>query len=259
MPTIFESNIFALTGGHTAGRVRARPLCPPYALSHRQISFRPRSPDSECVVPYIYRDGIPVPELGGHVMRLSSSLVAPSAVAILSTALLCGPSGPAISQTELPKITVVAPKPLARPQRPVATPQRPARVANTVASRPASPPTQAPSATAQKPAPAKDSVMAKFAAIERTSSSCADGCATSFRYGNQPWNGCSTTGAEFGFSPTCRNVGNYKTYFECRDARMFLGARQNEAWWYCSSLHAGGKLAGEKKVEVAELKRSGHR
>jgi hypothetical protein len=194
-------------------------------------------------------------------MRWSSSFVAPSTVALLSAALLCGLSRPAMSQSELPKITVVAPKPVARPQRPVATPQRPARVATTVASRPASPPTQAPSAprTAQKPAPAKDSVMAKFAALERTSSSCADGCATSFRYGNQPWNGCSTTGAEFGFSPTCRNVGNYKTYFECRDARMFLGARQNEAWWYCSSLHAGGKLAGEMKVQVAELKRSARR
>jgi hypothetical protein len=40
---------------------------------------------------------------------------------------------------------------------------------------------------------------------------------------------------------------------------MFLGARQNEAWWYCSSLHAGGKLSGEKKVQVAELKRSARR
>ena len=183
-------------------------------------------------------------------MRLSSSFVAPSAVAILSAALLCGPSGPAMSQTELPKITVVAPKQVARPQRPVATPQRPARVA-TVASRPAPP-------TAQEPAPAKGSVMARFAALERTSSNCTDGCQTSFKYGNQPWNGCSSGSGEFGFSATCRNVGNYKTYFECKEARRFLGARPVESWWYCSSLLAGGKLAGEK-VQVAELKRSGRR
>jgi hypothetical protein len=100
--------------------------------------------------------------------------------------------------------------------------------------------------------------MAKFAALEKTSSNCTDGCQTSFKYGNQPWNGCSTTGGEFNFSPTCRNVGNYKTYFECKDTRQFLGARPSEAWWYCSSLLAGGKLAGEK-IQVAELKRSGRR
>ena len=202
-------------------------------------------------------------------MRSSSSIVAPSAIAILSTALLCGLSGTAVSQTAtgsatpLPSITIVAPKQVARPQRPQQTarpPQRPTQTANTVASRPTSPTTQTPSAsrTAQKPAPAKDSVMAKLAALEKTSSSCTDGCQTSFKYGNQPWNGCSTTGGEFNFSATCRNIGNYKTYFECKDARLFLGARHNEAWWYCSSLLAGGKLAGEK-LQVAELKRSGRR
>jgi hypothetical protein len=182
-------------------------------------------------------------------MRVSSSFVAPSAVALLSVALLCGPSGTAMSQTELPKITVVAPKQVARP---VATPQRrPRGVATTVASRPAPPAT--PSPTAQKPAPAKDSVMAKLAALEKTSSNCTDGCQTSFKYGNQPWNGCSTTGDLI--STTCRNGRNYKTYFECMDTGRFLGWRNPEMRWYCSSLHAAGKLSGEK-VQVAELKRS---
>jgi hypothetical protein len=192
-------------------------------------------------------------------MRLSSSPVAPSAVAILSTALLCDLSGTAVSQTAtgsaapLPSITVDAPKQVARRHRPeqMARPHRPEQVANTVVSRPARP-------TPQTPPPAKDSTMAKLAALEKTSSSCTDGCQTSFKYGNQPWNGCSTTGGEFNFSATCRNIGNYKTYFECKDARLFLGARHNEAWWYCSSLLAGGKLAGEK-YQVAELKRSGRR
>ena len=184
-------------------------------------------------------------------MRLSSSLVAPSAVAILSTALLCGPSGTAMSQTQLPSVTIDAPRQVARPQRPVATPQRPARTANTVASRPTS-------ATAQTPAPAKDSVMAKLAALEKTSSSCTDGCQTSFKYGNQPWNGCSASSGDFTLSTTCRNVRNFKTYEECRETGMFLAWRQYEVWWYCSSLHAGGKLSGEKQ-QVAELKRSGRR
>jgi hypothetical protein len=32
VPTIFESNVFVLIGGHAAGRVRVRQLCPPYEL-----------------------------------------------------------------------------------------------------------------------------------------------------------------------------------------------------------------------------------
>ena len=31
-PPFFESNVFTASGGHAAERVRARPLCPPYAL-----------------------------------------------------------------------------------------------------------------------------------------------------------------------------------------------------------------------------------
>jgi hypothetical protein len=98
--------------------------------------------------------------------------------------------------------------------------------------------------------------MAKLAALERTSGNCTDGCQTSFKYGNQPWNGCSTTGDLI--STTCRNGRNYKTYFECMDTGRFLGWRNPEMRWYCSSLHAAGKLAGEK-VQVAELKRSARR
>jgi hypothetical protein len=213
-----------------------------------------------------------LPDLGGHVMRLSSLSVAPSAVAIFSTALLCALTGTAVSQTArqapatpIPSITVDAPKQVARPQKQVARPQGQAarpqrqverqvevarpqgsgRAANTVAPRPTSQP-------ARTPAPG--STMAKLAALERTSSSCADGCTTSFKYGNQPWNGCSVSGADFGSSTTCRNVRNYKTYYECRDTTMFVGWRQNDAWWYCSSLLAGGKLAGEKWVEMRTLR-----
>src|SRR5437868_4140111 len=105
---------------------------------------------------------------GERVMRMSSSLVAPSAVAILSTVLLCALGGTAMSQTggsstTLPTVTVVAPKRVARPHRPVA---RPPQVVNTVASRPTSPTPQTP--TAQTTAPAQGSVMAKIAALEKT-------------------------------------------------------------------------------------------
>ena len=188
-------------------------------------------------------------------MRMSSSLVAPSAVAVLSTVLL---SGMAASQTatgptnQLPSITIQAPKQVARPHRRQAAP-----VANTVAARPTSPAPQTPPTSAQKPAPG--SVMARIAALEKTSSNCTDGCQTSFKYGNQPWNGCSVSSGDFTLSTTCRNGRNYKTYQECRETGMFLAWRQYEVWWYCSSLHAGGKLAGEKQQQVAEIKRSGRR
>ena len=195
-----------------------------------------------------------LPDSGERVMRISSSLVASSALAALSTVLL---SGTAASQTatgptnQLPSITVQAPKQVARPHRPGAG----AAGANTVAARPTSPAPQTPPATAQKPA--SGSVMARIAALEKTSSNCTDGCQTSFKYGNQPWNGCSTSG-DFTLSTTCRNGRNYKTYQECRETGMFLAWRQHEVWWYCSSLHAAGQLSGEK-LQVAELKRSGRR
>ena len=184
-------------------------------------------------------------------MRMSSSLVAPSAIAVLLTVLL---NGTAASQTatgpsQLPGITVVAPKQAARP---VARPQRQAPpVANTVAARPTSPAPQTPPTTAQKPA--SGSVMARIAALEKTSSNCTDGCQTSFKYGNQPWNGCSVSSGDFTLSTTCRNGRNYKTYSECRESGLFLGWRNNEIWWYCTSLAAG------QKYQVAELKRSGRR
>jgi hypothetical protein len=189
-------------------------------------------------------------------MRISSRLVAPSAVAVLSTVLL---SGTAASQTatgptnQLPSITVQAPKQVARPHRPKAG----AAGATTVAARPTSPAPQTPPTTAQKPAPG--SAMARIAALEKTSSNCTDGCQTSFKYGNQPWNGCSVSSGDFTLSTTCRNGRNYKTYEECRETGMFLAWRQYEVWWYCSSLHAAGKLAAEKQQQVAELKRSRRR
>ena len=186
-------------------------------------------------------------------MRMSN-LVAPSAVAALSTVLL---GGQAASQTAtspaspLPSITVQAPQQVARPYRPKAG----AAGANRVAARPTSPAPQTPPTSAQKPAPG--SVMARIAALEKTSSNCTDGCPTSLKYGNQPWNGCSTS-SDFILSTTCRNGRNYKTYQECRETGMFLAWKHYEVWWYCSSLHAAGKLSGEK-LQVAETKRSGRR
>jgi hypothetical protein len=131
-------------------------------------------------------------------MKSSLSSVAPSAIAILPTTSLCGLSGTAVSQTAsdaatLPTITVVAPRHVARPQRVARPLQRPTQAA-TIVSRPAA-------ASSQTSPPAQGLVLAKIAALEKTSSNCTDGCQTSFKNGNQPWNGCSLAA---GFSLSAR-------------------------------------------------------
>jgi hypothetical protein len=147
------------------------------------------------------------------------------------------------ASTSLPSVTVVAPKQVARP------PHRPEQAANTGAGGRTAPATQRPAQTATPTAPpAPGSVMAKLAELERTSSNCTDGCQSSFKYGNQPWNGCSTTCDIF--SATCRNVRNFKTYSECREHGLLIGWPPNAVWWYCTSLLAG-------RYKVAELRRPG--
>ena len=173
-------------------------------------------------------------------MRMSSSLVAPSAVALLSTALLCGLSGAAMALTEpsgntsLPSITVQAPKPVTRPAKP---PKQRAVVRNTVrtAVSPGPSPSPAP-ATLAKPPPAQESVLAKLHRLERTSGSNLGGVATSFPTGNLPYVGCSASGWP-AYSPagTCKNGRNYKTYVECAETSHFLAWRPMEYHWYCTS------------------------
>ena len=200
------------------------------------------------------RTSVIAPDLGERVMRMSSSLVAPLAVAILSTALLGSLTGTAMSQTipsssnSLPSVTVQAPSQVARHRH------KPVQSANTGAVRRTAP---APNAHSNSHSDACAGFgHGQACPIERTSSNCSDGCQTSFKYGNQPWNGCSSTGDTF--SPTCRNVRNFKTYAECTEHGLFIGWHRAAVWGYCTSLLAGGKLAGER-VQVAELKRSGHR
>jgi hypothetical protein len=179
------------------------------------------------------------PGFGGDMlMRLSLRFVAPSAVAILSTELLCGLSGTAVSQTALPSVTVIAPKQSARPHRPV-------RVANTTTARRTLPATQT---HAQTPSAPPNSTLARLAEIERTSSNCTDACQTSLRHSNSP--GMDAPHLATPSRPRA-NVRNFQTYFECREHGLFLGWRHNDVWWYCSSLAAG------QKFRVADLKPPG--
>ena len=191
-------------------------------------------------------------------MRLSLGFAVPSTIALLSTVLLCSTSGTAMSQatagsdTVLPPISVEAPKQMAKPT--VVPRQGPATATS---HRTAQRTTGA--STAQAPVFAPNTVLGRIAKLERSATSCNGGCETSYRVGNAAWVGCSqSTEPNIGnFSPTCRDTLTYNTYAQCVDTKTLLGSTPRETRWLCSSLLAGGKLAGEK--QVAEIKPSGRR
>jgi len=185
---------------------------------------------------------VTAPDWGVRVMRMSSSLVAPSAVAILSTSLLCGLSGTAASQTTpsspLPSVTVTAPEQRARP------PQRQERAANTGAGFRRGPATRPTAQTAGgTPSAARGPVMAKLARLEREASSCNDGCESSFPRGKDPWVGCSESVGYYSvFSATCKDTLTHRDYAQCVETKMFLGWDRNRSWWYCTGMLNGGKF-----------------
>ena len=185
-------------------------------------------------------------------MRFSLGFAVPSVVATLSTVLLC--SGTAMSQptpnSSLPAVSVEAPK--ARPT--VVVPRQGPRI---VTSRHRT----SGSSTAQNPVFAPNTALGRLARLERSASSCNGGCETSYRVGNAPWVGCSYSGGSepftSHFSATCRDTLTYNTYAQCVETKALLGSTSRESRWICTSLLAGGKLAGEK--QVAEIKQSGRR
>lgn len=187
-------------------------------------------------------------------MRLSSRFVSPSAVAFLSTILLCGPAASQTatnSNAPLPPVTIEAPKPVARPHqaRQVengAGSHRTSSIARTSTTR---------TSTARTPSAAPDSPLGRIARLEKVASNCNGGCESSLPHGNAPWVGCSeSTGGQTTatFSATCRDNLTYTSYENCVETKVFLGDYRNRAYWYCSSLSAAGKF------QVAELKRSRH-
>ena len=173
-------------------------------------------------------------------MRMSSSVVAPSAVANLAIALLCGLGGPAMSQTTpnstLPSITVEAPKQTARPQREERSQGSGRVVHRGRTSRSVQTATGTPEA-------ARGPVMVKLARLEREASSCNDGCESSFRRGKDPWVGCSeSAGWNSVFSATCKDTLTHRDYVQCTETKMFLGWDRQRSWWYCTGMLAGGKF-----------------
>jgi len=142
----------------------------------------------------------------------------------LSGAVMSQPTPEGTDTTPLPGITVQAP-----------TPKHHAVAAPDVVSHRRSPIIHATSpATHEASARPDEPIMAKIERLGRNTSSCADGCQSSFRYGKDPWHGCNASGGTLSF--TCRNIGNYKTYSECQDAGTTLGWRNQEFLYYCSSL-----------------------
>jgi hypothetical protein len=179
-------------------------------------------------------------------MRMSSSLVAPSAVAVLSTALLWCLTGAAKSQTTpnstLPNITVEAPRQVARPQRPEVTPRGSGRVIHRAGrtSRPTQTATGTPGTSSAAP---RGPIMAKLARLEREAHSCNDGCESSFRRGKDPWVGCSESAGYYSvFSATCKDTLTHRDYGQCTETKLFLGWDRQRTWWYCTSMLAGGKF-----------------
>jgi hypothetical protein len=178
--------------------------------------------------------------MGERAMRMSSSLVAPSAVAILSTALLCSLTGAAMSQTtpnsSLPSITVEAPKQTARPQREERSQGSGRVVHRGRTSRSAGTATGTPEAV-------RGPVMAKLARLEREAYSCNDGCESSFKSGKDPWVGCSESAGYYSvFSATCKDTLTHRDYVQCVETKMFLGWDRQRSWWYCTGMLAGGKF-----------------
>jgi len=182
-------------------------------------------------------------------MRISSGVVAPAAVAILSTLLLCGLSGTAAAQTApgspLPSVTVTAPEQKARP------PQRRERAASTgTARRRGLAPRTTDQTAGGSPSGAQGPVMAKLARLEREASSCNDGCETSFPRGKDPWVGCNESVGYYSvFSATCKDTLTHRDYAQCVETKMFLGWDRNRSWWYCTGMLSGGKfrLTAENK------------
>lgn len=116
-------------------------------------------------------------------MTLSSRLVARAAVVIPSIALLlCGLSGTAMSQptptgadTQLPGVTVEAPKQMARPHKPV---HHAAIRGNRLVS-----------STPSTAVPTSD--VAKLAKLAATTNNCVGGCQSSFKSGDKPTITCA--------------------------------------------------------------------
>jgi hypothetical protein len=159
-------------------------------------------------------------------MKVSSLFFAAGlAFTVLSVALLlCGLSGTAMSQTATPSGGATTSLPGVVVEKPM---QR--AVARSTVSPRTSPTTATPTESPMSPA------VRELAQIAKATGNCVGGCVTSFRSGDRPWVGCSTTSWPL-VSPTCRNVGNYKTYAECTETGLKTGWRNNEVGWYCSSL-----------------------
>ena len=181
-------------------------------------------------------------------MRMSSSLVAPSAVAILSTALLCSLTGAAMSQTtpnsSLPSVTVEAPKQTVRPQR-----EERSRGSGRVVHRGrTSRSTQLANGT---PSYARGSVMYKLAKLEREASSCNDGCESSFRHGKDPWVGCSESAGWYTvFSATCKDTLTHKDYVQCVETEMLQAGNANEPGGDAPACWPGANSGSPHKIET---------
>ena len=140
-------------------------------------------------------------------MRTSSSLVASSAIAILSTALLCSFTGAAMSQTEprvgggtwLPGVVVGAPERLDRPRKP----RQRAVARSTVSPR-------------TSIASASDPPVYGRVTLATTTGNCS----------TTTWPTVSPVQCT---KPFAHN------YVECTEMVARNGSKSSDAWWWCSN------------------------
>ena len=130
---------------------------------------------------------------------------------------------------QLPGVTVDAPKQMARPHRPthhVADRSTTSRTSPAIATAAAAPMSGCREACQAR---TRDRQLRRRLPIE-------------LQDADKPWVGCNASGGVY--SATCTpNVGNYKTYDECKEAGRVTGWRSGETSASCSSLGVGGRLA----------------
>ena len=181
---------------------------------YRQMPPQPSVAQSEMYVTVHLPGRHLRPEFGKDMlMKFSSSFVVPSAVAVLSTALLCAPAAsqiPTGSAATIPPVTVDAPKQVAKPH--VSE-----RGANTTAPRRTA--STARTSTASTPSYAPGSVMGRIASLEKVASSCNGGCASSFPSGKDPWVGCSEFGRRYELWTFLANVPRHHHPYILRGLR----------------------------------------
>ena len=181
-------------------------------------------------------------DLGERVMRMSSSLVA-WGVAILSTALLCGLGGAAMSQTatgsgtQLPNVTARS----AEASGKAATTG--GNVTWVRSGRTPRPEHRDPLQVANgTPSYARGSVMYKLAKLERGRTSATMVANPASDTARTPGLDAADRRGTLSFLSNLQRHTHPQGLRAMRGNQMFLGWDRQRSWWYCTGMLNGGKF-----------------